>query len=488
MGLSLLKRVSRLAPEVRDQWLSEQSDLALEEMARGEWWWVARPEQVPPAGDWLIALALAGRGWGKSRAGSEWLTEQILKHPLDRAGRPTEWLVIGETLADTRTICMDGPAGLLSVLDRRKMPHRYKQSPRPMVLFPDGVKVYAEGADDEDVGRGYNASGAWLDELAKWPKPYESWYEGILPSLRIDLIGDHPRAFVTTTPKPIKLLIEWLSRIDGTVHIMGGSTFDNADNLSAHVLRELKNRYAGTALGEQELYGKMLDAAGGGLFKRLDIYRNRVRGVPDGELVAKVVGVDPNLTGEEAETGIVVVARDLKDEMYVLGDHSFPGTGRSAAIHMWRVLAQHKADLLVYETNLGKRWMQEVLQDAYVELRDEDRLFPPGTTPPMKGVDSKHGKKTRAEPVAMRNEQGRLHMVCTCDIAELTQCNEFDELENQMVLFDPESTRDSPDRMDALVHACRYLMAGEKRRMRVSDPGKYDFRLGQELYDLGRLL
>lgn len=476
VGLSLLQRVALLPVEEREQWLSSLSDKALEDIARGEWWWVARPEQIPPPGNWLIALALAGRGWGKSRSGSEWLTEQIIKHPTDRSGRPTEWLVIGETLADTRTICMDGPAGMLSVLDRRKIPHRYKQSPRPMILFPDGVKVYAEGADDEDVGRGYNASGAWLDELAKWAKPYESWYEGILPSLRMDLIDDHPRAFVTTTPKPIKLLIEWVSRNDDTIHIMGGSTFDNSANLSVHVLRELRNRYAGTALGEQELYGKMLEMSGGGLFKRMDIVRNRVL-VPPDEIVATVVGVDPNLTGEEAETGIVVVARDAKDEMYVLGDHSFPGTGRQAAIHMWRTLAQYRADIMVYETNLGKRWMQEVLQDAYVELRDEERLFPHNTTPPMKGVDSKHGKKTRAEPVAMRNEQGRLHMV-----------GEFEELENQMVLFDPESTRESPDRMDALVHACRYLMTGEKRRMRVSDPSKYDFRLGQELYDLGKLL
>lgn len=476
MGLSLMQRVALLPADMRDQWLNQQPDHVLEEINRGEWWWVARPEQIPPPGDWLIALALAGRGWGKSRAGAEWLAEQVIKHPYDRHGQATEWLLIGETLADTRTICMEGPAGLLTVLDRQKIHHRYKQSPRPMVLFPDGAKVYAEGADDEDVGRGYNASGAWLDEVCKWPKPYESWYEGILPSLRVDLIDDHPRAFITTTPKPIKILIEWLARSDGTVHLMGGSTFDNATNLSAHVLRELKHRYAGTALGEQELYGKMLELAGGGLFKRMDIVRNRVESVPDA-LVSKVVGVDPNLTGEEAETGIVVVARDADDEMYVLGDHSYPGTGRDAAIHMWRVVAQYGADIMVYETNLGKRWMTEVLTDAYVELRDEERLFPANTTPPMKGVDSKHGKKTRAEPVAMRSEQGRLHMV-----------GEFEELENQMIIFDPESTRESPDRMDALVHACRYLMAGEKRRMKVTDPSKYDFRLGQELYDLGRLL
>jgi phage terminase large subunit-like protein len=344
-----------------------------------------------------------------------------------------------------------------------------------MVLFPDGAKIYLEGADDPDTGRGYNAAGVVCDELAKWVKPYETWYEGLLPSLRADLIGDHPRAFVTTTPKPIKLLQEWMARDDGTIHIITGSTFDNAVNLSAHALRELKLRYAGTALGEQELFGKLLELSGGGLFKRMDIVHNRVSEVPD-EIVATVVGVDPNLTGEEAETGVVVVCRTRDSHMYVLADRSIPGTGRAASLHMWRVMAEFSADVLVYETNLGKRWMQEVLQDAYLESI-ELGLFPKSTSPPMKPVDSKHGKKTRAEPVAQRNEQGRLHMV-----------GEFPELENQMILFDPESTRESPDRMDALVHACRHLMAGERRRMGVSDPSSYDFRLDQSLYDLSRLM
>jgi phage terminase large subunit-like protein len=77
----------------------------------------------------------------------------------------------------------------------------------------------------------------------------------------------------------------------------------------------------------------------------------------------------------------------------------------------------------------------------------------------------------------MRNEQGRLHMI-----------GEHPLLEDQMIIFDPESSRESPDRMDALVHACLDLMAGEKRRMNVSDPSKYDFRLDQGMYDLGKLL
>lgn len=477
MGLSLAQRLARLPRDVREPYISSLPESVLEEMNRGEWWYVARPEQIPPQGNELVYLYLAGRGAGKSRSGSEWIVERVLQHPFDRAGVPTEWLVVADTLADARTINAEGPSGILNVLHRRRVDHRYKQSPRPMVLFPDGAKIYLEGADDPDTGRGYNASGVLCDEMAKWVKPYETWYEGLLPALRADLINDHPRAFVTTTPKPINLLIEWLARDDGTVHVITGSTFDNASNLSSHALRELKIRYAGTALGEQELYGKLLELAGGGLFRRMDIVKNRVLEAPLPEdIVSTVVGVDPNLTGEEDETGVIVVCRTKDNHHYVLADRTVPDAGRSAALAIWRATAEFSADLVVYEENLGKRYLREVLDDAYAECV-ELGMFPRRSTPPLKPIHAKHGKKTRAEPVAMRNEQGRLHMV-----------GDFPELENQMVLFDPASTRDSPDRMDALVHASIHLMAGERRTMAIADPSKYDFRLDQSLYDLSKLL
>lgn len=475
MGLSYKQRLALLPASERRALLASFPDDVIAEMNRGEWWYVARPEQVPPEGNWMICLALAGRGFGKSRCSSEWIVEQVLKHPFDRSGNPTEWLVVADTLSDARTINADGPSGIKNVLNRRRIDHRYKQSPRPMFLFPDGAKIYLEGADSPDTGRGYNAAGAVLDEIAKWLRPSETWYEGIMPSLRADLIDDTPRAFVTTTPKPIPLLQEWLRRDDASIHVITGSTFDNAANLSAAVLKELKLRYDGTALGEQELYGKLLELSGGGLFQRMNILDGR-RDDVEGDRISTVVGVDPNLTGDDAETGIVVVTRTHDNHLWILDDATCKGTGRVAALTMWRTMAKWGADLLVYETNLGKRWMQEVLEDAFIELRDQG-MFPRESTPPMKGVDSKHGKKTRAEPVAMRYEQGRAHHVGV-----------FEELESQMVLFDPESTRESPDRMDALVHACRHLMAGEKKRMRVSDPSAYTLDMGQDMYDLGRLL
>lgn len=475
MGLSIKQRLARLPAHAREEFVNGMTEQALFEMNRGEWWYVARPEQIPPQGDELVYLYMAGRGAGKSRAGSEWVVERVLRHPFDRSGVPTEWLVVADTLADARTINAEGPSGIINVLNRRRIDHRYKQSPRPMILFPDGAKIYMEGADDQDTGRGYNASGVLCDEMAKWAKPYETWYEGLLPALRADLIDDHPRAFVTTTPKPIKLLMEWLARDDGTIHVITGSTFDNASNLSRHALAELKIRYHGTALGEQELYGKLLELQGGGLFRRLDIVKYRVSEVPD-VLVSTVVGMDPNLTGEDAQTGIVIVGRTKDNQQYVLADRTVSDSGRAAALAAWRALHEFTADILVYEENLGKRYLQEVLQDAYAECV-ELGMFPRGTTPPMKPVHAKHGKKTRAEPVAMRSEQGRLHMV-----------GEMEELETQMVLYDPLSTRESPDRMDALVHASIHLMAGEKKKMRLGDPSRYDLRFDQNLYDLGQML
>jgi hypothetical protein len=66
MGLSLQDRVALLPPEERKAWLEELPDYLIREMERGEWWWVSRPEQVPPDGGWFICLALAGRGfWEK---------------------------------------------------------------------------------------------------------------------------------------------------------------------------------------------------------------------------------------------------------------------------------------------------------------------------------------------------------------------------------------------------------------------------------------
>lgn len=472
MGLSLAKRFSLLPERVREAWLENVPDEILQEMARGEWWWTARPEQIPPPGAWFVLLYLAGRGAGKTRSGAEWLVERVEKYPRDKSGAATEHLVIAPTLSDAKTMCIEGPSGLIRVMQRkgyveiqnmrsalREGQYRYRRSQKPVIIVgQDNVKIYFEGADKIDVGRGYNAASGWLDEIIKWPYPKQAWIEGIMPAMRADLQEDHPRIFVTTTPKPLDLLYDWVERDDGTIHVVRGSTYDNADNLSEYTLNELRNRYEGTRLGQQELYGELLDAFEGTMFRQQDIDVNRLDVPP--ELDQIVVGVDPSLTGEDAEMGIVVVGRDAQGHLYVLADETVPGTGKPIVEHAWRVFAQYNCTRMICETTQGKEWLSQTLEDVFTDLKKKEGLFEKFASAPIRKIDSKRGKRLRAQPVAMRMEQGRVHMV-----------GRFEKLERQMVTWIPAETarthRKSPDRLDALVHAAWHLLRFDKRQVRT---------------------
>lgn len=477
--MSLEQRFALLPRHLREQWLDEQEPEVLEEIARGEWWWKHRPEQVPPEGDQMINLFLAGRGAGKTRSGAEWIVDRSVKYPHNRTGAPTERLVIAETLGDIRITCFGGESGIIRILDRREIPYKPTWAPRPTItLLETGVKIFGFGADSPNTARGFNAADAWMDEIIKWKYSYESWYEGIMPSLRADLPeGAHPMAFVTTTPKPIKLLQEWLARTDGSVHMIRGSTFDNSTNLNQHSLDELKRRYEGTKIGRQELYGEMLEALEGALFKRSDLNRYRVDHKPE-VMYSVGVGVDPSLVGDHDEMGVVVVGATRDSHMYVLADTTVKLAGREAALHCWRTMIQYNGGIVVYEENLGKKWMAQVFEDAWMELIRTGEA-PHGTTPPMKGIDAKLGKKTRAEPVAMRSEQGTLHMVGV-----------LDKLEDELTLFTSWDGKESPNRLDAMVHICRHHMENERNKGRIIDPnekrpGRWDDGFGHG-YDFWR--
>lgn len=485
--MSLKERFACLPAADREAWLHTQEADVLEEIVRGAWWWEARPGQVPPPGDWFVFLALAGRGWGKTRAGAEWIVERAILHPISKGGIPTEHLIVAETLADAKNICVEGDSGVLNALTRRGLvrdiDYKYRQSPRPMLMFANGVKIHCEGADDADVGRGHNLASAWLDELIKWPVAMASYDEGIVPALRVDVEGEHPRIFVTTTPKANSpLLRRFLSEaqspdpeVADTIRIVRGATFENR-SLSAYTARELKKRYEGTAIGRQELYGEVLELDDGALFSALDLEACRVAEIPEHlRIISIVVGVDPAQVDDQGnvvdtahkrrsgdnhdEMGVVVVARTDDDHLWVLADESIQSAGRPAAMHAWKTLLKWDATKVIYESNVGKSWMAQVFYDAWMELMKTGEV-PADTSPPMEGVDAKLGKKTRAEPVAMRSQQHRLHMV-----------GRFIRLEDQLTTFTSwESNKESPDRLDAMVHACRYHMLNERKRAKILDP------------------
>lgn len=460
------------SPEVQAKWLADQPSWALHQMARREWWWIGRPEQQSPPGDWFVWLILSGRGWGKTQTGGEWISDRAIRYPQDVAGRPTEHLIIAETLTDAMRQCIGGPAGVRRVLERRLGPERRSQhdatgrwklwkAPKPFIeIIPGEQKIFIESAEDEDVGRGYSAASAWCDEFAKWKKPDGSWAEGIMPGLRADIPGDFPRVLVTTTPKLIVQIVEWQRRTDGTVHLTTGSTYENASNLAAPALAELHRRYAGTRLGKQELMGILLMEAEGALWNLdfIDPYRRTT--VPT--LTNTVVAMDPPGGDDPTsdECGLIAVGRGTDGRDYVLGDWSKRIVGAAAARRAWEMVIEYGASVLIYEDNQGKKWLRQVLVDVYGEMQEEGR-FPPGGSAPLKPVTARAGKRLRAEPVAARYEQGRVSHVG----------RQLGDLETQMVNWVPEKkTTKSPDRVDALVYAVLFMVGREHVTATTASP------------------
>jgi phage terminase large subunit-like protein len=492
--MSLQEQVMRMPQHQRLEFLDSLDPEILDMIARGEWFWEGRPEQMHPEGDWSIWLMLAGRGFGKTRSGAEWIVSRTIAHPYDSSGFPTERMILAYNISDAVASCAEGPSGVLRVLQRQGFEevghgrkaedytnkYAFVKSPKPYVrLLGTGAVIHFSGAT-VDAARSKNLADVWCDEPIKWAAPEETWREGIRPALRADLPGDKPRALITTTPKPIMLLKTWVSEPEKfKVHITRGSTFDNILNLSEDAVAELKEMYEGIALGRQELYGELLDDVTGALFSYMSIHSNRVDIGPE-KVAHRTVGVDPGLTGDEDgdEMGVIVASRDHRDHAYVIADETTKLAGRDAALHAWHVYARYECDTLVYESNLGKAWMHQVFTDAFRELQ-RSGLFPSEImTPPLVPVFSNQGKKLRAEPVAMRYSQGRVHHIGT-----------FDKLETQMLTFDPLSSKASPDRLDALVHAIRHLMEGERKRSRILSPlGRSVPALGVEPLAHGAML
>jgi phage terminase large subunit-like protein len=405
------------------------------------WFPTGRPEQKPdPDLDWLIFAYVAGRGAGKTRSGAEWIAEQALGQP------GTRWAIVAPTFADVRDTCVEGESGLGTVL-RRRIPGLDwgKAWNRTLleVTLPNGSRIKGFSAEEPERLRGPQHHGAWADELAAW-KYHDAW-DQLQFGLRL---GACPRTFVTTTPKPTKTVRALFNRAakGAGVMLVGGSTFDNADNLSAAALTELREQYEGTRLGRQELYGELLLDTPGALWTQQMIDGPRVTTVPT--LRRVVIAIDPAVTsGEDSDsTGIVAAGIGLDGHLYVLHDWTCkesPERWARRAVELYDTVG---GDRIVAEVNNGGDLVEAVL-----------RTVDPSV--PVRKVHASRGKRMRAEPVAALYEQGKVHHV-----------GGLPELEDQMTTWTPESG-ESPDRLDALVWALTDLAVEPAHRRRRSIVG-----------------
>ncbi len=390
-----------------------------------DWTFWARPNQLPPPGDWTIWLLLAGRGFGKTRTGAEFVRAEV------EAKRASRVALVGATAADVRDIMVEGESGILAISPSWSRPV-YEPSKRQLT-WPSGAIAKLFSAEEPDRLRGPQHDLAWCDELASWTHLQATW-DMLQFGLRL---GSQPRQVVSTTPRPIAVLKEILARPD--TKVSRGGTRENAGNLAPKFLRAIVSRYEGTRLGRQELDGDIIDDVPGALWNRAQLDETRVRTAPD--LIRIVVAVDPPASSGPGadECGIVVAGVDRSGHAYVLADASSQGeTPAQWAARAVRAYSAHQADRIVAEANQGGDMVGSVIRNV-----------DPGV--PVTLVHASRGKAIRAEPVSALYEQGRIHHV-----------GALPKLEDQMCSFTPDFDRTeagySPDRLDALVWAITNLM------------------------------
>ena len=394
----------------------------------------ALPHQLPPEGDWRSWVCLGGRGAGKTRAGAEWVRAQVEgPRPAD-PGRARQVALVGETFDQVLEVMVMGPSGLIACSPPDRRP-RWEATRRRLV-WPNGAVAQAFSASEPENLRGPQFDAAWVDELAKWRRGTEAW-DMLQFALRI---GPQPRQVVTTTPRNVPVLKALLAA-PSTV-VTHAPTEANRAWLAPSFLEEMRQRYAGTRLGRQELEGVLLEDAEGALWNTSALEALRVEAAP--ALSRVVVAVDPPVTGHAGSDACGIVVAGAVTEgppadwrAFVLEDATVsaasPLDWAQAAVE---AMARHGADRLVAEVNQGGDLVEQV-------VRQVDPMVP------YRAVRASRGKALRAEPVAALYEQGRVHHL-----------RGLGQLEDQMVLMTPQGFRGSgsPDRVDALVWALSELM------------------------------
>ena len=399
--------------------------------------WGMPGHQVAPPGDWRTWVVLGGRGAGKTRAGTEWVRARVEGGTPLGKGVCRRIALVGETIDQAREVMVEGPSGVraCSPPDRRPV---YEVT-RKRLVWENGAEARLFSAHDPEGLRGPQFDGAWSDELAKWPKGRAAW-DMLQFALRL---GDRPRQLVTTTPRRNPLLKEILAAPDTVM--TSAPTSANAANLASEFLDAVNRRYAGSALGRQELEGELLDDVEGALWNRGLIDGGRVSAAP--EMSRIVVAVDPPATsGPDADAcGIVVAGLGGDGVVYVLADLTLQGAAPSVwAARAIKALEDFQADRIVAEVNQGGELVETLIRQV------DPRA-------PYKAVRATRGKVTRAEPVAALYEQGRVR-----------HAGSFPLLEDQLCAWTGETGQGSPDRMDALVWAVTELSlrAGSAPRVR----------------------
>lgn len=398
----------------------------------------AHKSQLPPLGEgWRVWLMMAGRGFGKTRAGAEWI------YRLASGKRGLRIGLVGASIGDARSIMVEGVSGLLAVAKQNHQRLVWEPS-LGRLKWPNGSEAQLFSGDHADGLRGPEHDFVWADELAKWREAEAAWV-----NLQFGLRrGPGPRALVTTTPRSIPLLTR-INEDPWTV-TTSGRTSDNI-NLDEKFIEVMTATYGGTRIGRQEIDGELIEDVEGALWTREMIEKCRSFDTPfrPGSTATQderksffdrvVVGVDPPAgVGEGSDACGIVVAGSRGETLFVLEDATVRGLSPEGwANRVAAAAARWNTSVVVAEANNGGAMVESVLKAADLGLK-------------VRLVHASKGKSARAEPIALKFERGKAFFA-----------GRFPQLEDELAGMQAgggyQGPGGSPDRADAMVWAMTVL-------------------------------
>jgi phage terminase large subunit-like protein len=470
--LEVLVRLAGCTPEQR-RLILRSLPRPLVRALEDEWWWQAHGGQIEPdhaqGGEpWRVWAIVAARGFGKTRAGAEWVWARAREDGNARIA------LVAATIDEVVRVMVEGESGLLALARRGERP-RWIPSKR-VLRFPSGAQAHVYSAERPEALRGPQHHFAWCDELAKWPrltgtgqaKAQTAW-DNLMLGLRL---GTRPRTIVTTTPRPGPLLKRVMAL--PRCAVTHGRTDENP-HLPRDFREAMREMYGGTRLGRQELEGLLLEEYEGALWTREMLEKARGTPLPGregpgvgrraqrdwsdsglsppsadppptppfpgGEFIRILIGLDPPASTHGDSCGIIVCAKDEEGVAWVLADLTAHGLSPEAwAGRVAEAAAQYGASKIVAEKNQGGEMIAAVLRAADRDL-------------PVKLVPAVKSKAARAEPIALRFETGRARLA-----------GHFPELEDQLcaLTWTGYQGPGSPDRADAMVWAMTELFEKER--------------------------
>jgi phage terminase large subunit-like protein len=444
LKLERLQRLRELTDELKKLEAQESA------VVKRPWVEIARPEQLPPPGNWYVWLLLAGRGFGKTRSAAEWCAAKARRYSGARIA------LVARTIGDARDTMIEGESGLLSCLNREELRGSSEDGAwnRSMgeLYLANGSQFKTFSSEKPWKLRGPAFHFAWGDESAFWSDAFKgtitdtTWSNLAIATRLPARIGwdeeYQTQIVVATTPRPVPLLKvtdpdparSGLMQRENSI-ITRGRTEDNLANLTESYKANVIAPLIGTRLGRQELDAELLEDNEAALWRRewIDDTRIEPSDVPD-NLVRVVIGVDPAVTDGEssAQTGIIVAGADRRGHGYILADLTMRGTPMAAMQRVVDAYYEFKADRVVAEVNQGGDYIGTLLHTV-----DQDI--------PYHSVRASRGKQVRAEPVSSLYEQRRIH-----------HAGIFPFLEDECCSWTPLDDV-SPDRLDALVWSCTDL-------------------------------